>query len=155
MLRFYFIIFISIPLIIYYISVADYYCRHTEKYSEKDRYRLALEIIENIKKRGRIETVSIDTDKLPKDTGYIMYSNHQGKYDALGIMSAHDSPCSVVIDSKKSRLPVLDQVIELVNGKRLDRNDYHQQYRELQNLVNEVKNGRKYIYFPEGGYKHN
>ncbi len=155
MLRFYFIICISIPLIIYYIVMANYYCSHPSKYDEKARYNLALSVIKSVQLRGQIKTVVIDKDNLPKSGGYIMYSNHQGKYDALGIMVAHETPCSVVIDKSKSRTPLLNHVINLVDGKRLDRNDYHQQLGEIHSLIEEVKEGRRYIYFPEGGYNHN
>ena len=155
MFRFYTLIFFSIPLILYYILLADYYCRHEDRYDENIRFRLVLRIINSVKKRGRISTVVIDQDKLPKEGGYIMYSNHQGKYDALGIMSAHETPCSVVIDAERSRMLLLNQVVKLVKGKRLERNDFKQQVKELEKLIEEVKSGRRYIYFPEGGYDHN
>lgn len=135
--------------------MANYYCSHEERYNEEDRYRLAISLIKTIQRRGRIKTISYDSEKLPKDCGYIMYSNHQGRYDALGIMTSHTEPCSVVIDSERSKIMLLNHVVKLVKGKRLIRNNYHQQYQELHALVDEVKNGRKYIYFPEGGYDHN
>ena len=84
-----------------------------------------------------------------------MYANHQGKYDALGIMDAHIGPCSVVMDAERSKMPLADQVVSLVKGVRLDRSDFRQQVRVLSQMTEEAKNGRKFIYFPEGGYEHN
>ncbi len=155
MFRFYTLVTISIPLILYYVLLADYYYNHEDRYDEDACYKLVLRIINSVKKLGRIRTVVLDDDKLPKEGGYIMYSNHQGKFDALGIMEAHKTPCSVVADAERSKMLLFNQVIKLVRGKRLERHNLKQQVAELDKLTEEVKNGRRYIYFPEGGYDHN
>lgn len=155
MFRFYALVTITIPLILYYVLLADYYCDHEERYDEDARFALVLRIIGSVKRFGRIRTVVLDDDKLPKEGGYIMYSNHQGKYDALGIMEAHKTPCSVVADAERSQMLLFNQVIKLVRGKRLERHNMRQQVTELEKLTEEVRQGRRYIYFPEGGYDHN
>ena len=155
MLRFYLVIIFSIPLIAYYIIKAKYYYEHEELYDEVKCYKLANDIINSLKKRARIDTIAIDDDKLPEEGGYIMYSNHQGKYDALGIMSVHEKPCSVVMDAERSKMLLADQVVDLVRGKRLERNNMKQQMEELKSLTEEARAGKKFIYFPEGGYDHN
>ncbi len=155
MFRFYCLVGFSIFLIIYYILKAEYYCRHEDKYDMYKRYSLALSIIHDVKRRGRISTVSYGEENLPKDGGYIMYANHQGKYDALGIMDAHKEPCSVIMDAERSKMPLATQVISLVNGVRLDRTDFHKQVKALNQMTEDVRNGRRFIYFPEGGYMHN
>ncbi len=155
MFRFYCLVGFSIFLIIYYILKAEYYCRHEDKYDMYKRYSLALSIIHDVKKRGRIRTVSYGEEKLPKDGGYIMYANHQGKYDALGIMDAHKEPCSVIMDAGRSKMPLADQVVSLVDGVRLDRTDFHKQVKALAQMTEDVRGGRRFIYFPEGGYMHN
>ena len=48
-----------------------------------------------------------------------MFANHQGKYDALGIMLTHEEPCSVVMDEARSKMPLVKQFIDMVGGKRL------------------------------------
>lgn len=155
MFRFYYVITISILRILYYIKLADYYCAHEDKYDEQRRFQVVLNIIRDLKRRGRIRTVSLNSESLPKEGGYIMYANHQGRYDALGIIDAHKTPCSVVMDAERSRVMLTNQVVNLVHGKRLERNNIKQQFGELEKLTEEVKEGRRYIYFPEGGYDHN
>ena len=81
-----------------------------------------------------------------------MYSNHQGKYDTLGIMGSHPKPCTIVIDAYRSRLPITDSFIDLVQGSRLDRRDMKKQMKTIREIAEEVKAGRRYIVFPEGGY---
>ena len=106
-------------------------------------------------KPGHITTQGYGMHNLPDDGGYIMCPNHQGKYDALGIMLTHDKPCSVVMDIAKSNTPLVKQFINLVHGKRMDREDAKQSIKIIREMANETKEGRKFIIFPEGGYCHN
>ncbi len=155
MLRFYYVIIISIPLIIYYIFISIHYYKNADKYDEEQCYRLAQKIVGSLRKRARIRTVSYGSQHLPKEGGYIMYSNHQGKYDALGIISVHKNPCSVIMDAGKSRMVLATQFMDLIRGVRLDRRDYKQQLRAALQITEGAKQGKRYIYFPEGKYERN
>lgn len=84
-----------------------------------------------------------------------MCPNHQGKYDALGIMLSHDTPCSLVMDLDKSNSVLVREFIDLVDGKRLDKSDVRQAMRIIKEIANDVKAGKRYIIFPEGGYEFN
>jgi 1-acyl-sn-glycerol-3-phosphate acyltransferase len=130
-----------------------YYAKHPEKYSEEDCYFLAQEVIRRVKKASRVTTEYYGVENLPEGGGYIMYSNHQGKYDAVGILSGHKRPCSVLMDAKRSKMFIAKQFIDLLRGQRIDRESTRQQMRTLHNIGNEVKNGRVYLIFPEGGYR--
>lgn len=155
MVRFYYLIFITMPLIIYNVTKASYYIKHPEKYGEEKCYQLAQKFIDVVKKKGRIDTLIYGEENLPKSGGYVMYSNHQGRYDALGIIGAHEKPCSVVMDYERSLLPISNEFIGLLKGKRLKKNDFRQQVIIVQELITELKQGRKYLIFPEGGYSDN
>ena len=106
-------------------------------------------------RNGRIKTESTGQELLPKEGGYVMYSNHQGKYDTLGIMISHPKPCTVVIDAYRSKLPITDTFIDLVQGSRLDKRDMKTQLKTILEIADAVKAGRRYIIFPEGGYDNN
>ena len=69
MLRFSFVIIISIYLIIYYIIVADHYPDNRDKYDEFSCYNLARRMIGDIQERGNIRTIAYGKDKLPKVEG--------------------------------------------------------------------------------------
>lgn len=146
---------VSLPLVVYYICKAHYIERHGERFSEETRYKMARKCIGIMMRNGRIETESFGQELLPKEGGYVMYSNHQGKYDTLGIMSSHPKPCTIVIDAYRSKLPITDTFIDLVQGSRLDKTDMKKQLHMILQIADEVKNGRRYIVFPEGGYDHN
>ena len=155
MFRFYYVVITGMPLIIFYIIVMTVYALHPEKYDENKCYALAQKLIGLVKKRGRISTKVYGTENLPQRGGYVMYSNHQGKYDALGIMAAHNQPCSVVMDYERSRMPGTTQFISLIRGKRLKKNDLRQQVKMMAELAGEVREGRRFLIFPEGGYENN
>ena len=116
---------------------------------------MAQVMIEHVKKRGRIETIASGMENLPTEGGYIMFANHQGKYDALGVISVHEKPCTYVMDAKRSHLFIVTQLCELLKAKRLDKTDLRQQVQVINDVATEVKAGRRYILFPEGGYDHN
>lgn len=155
MFRFYYVVITGIPLIIFYIIVMTVYVSHPEKYDENQCYALARKLIGLVKKRGRISTKVYGVENLPRGGGYVMYSNHQGKYDALGILAAHERPCSVVMDYERSRMPGATQFISLIRGKRLKKGDLRQQVKLMAELAGEVEAGRRFLIFPEGGYRQN
>lgn len=155
MLRFCFVILVSLPFILGYLIKAAYIERHDDRYTEADRYRVARKAISIMQHNGFIHTDIYGKEHLPKSGGYVMYANHQGKYDALGIISGHEKPCTVMIDEKRSHQLITSQFVDLLKGSRLDKTDMKNQLKTILQIASEVKEGRRYIIFPEGGYDHN
>ncbi len=155
MLRFYYVAGSSPYFVVHMLLKYRKYMNHPEKYNREDKYRLAQHIMDHMRRRGRTKTEVFGLDNLPNDTGYIIYPNHQGKYDALGIMLYHDEPMGVLMEKKQSEKIVAKQVIDLVEGKRLDFEDPRQQLRVLKEISDEVAAGRKYLIFPEGKWGDN
>lgn len=153
MLRFIYVILGNLHRV-WMIPTMGYYSRHPEKYSEEFRYEYDRHCITIMKKRGRITTNAYGTYNLPEDGGYVMFANHQGKYDALGIMDSHNTPCSIVMDADRSYIPLVKQFIDLVQGKRIKLDDLRQAAGIISEVAEEVKQGRKFIIFPSGGYEH-
>jgi 1-acyl-sn-glycerol-3-phosphate acyltransferase len=60
-----------------------------------------------------------------------------------------------MIDEKRSHLFLTDQFVTLLKGSRLDKSNMKSQMQTILNVISEVKDGRRYIIFPEGGYYHN
>ncbi len=152
MLRFVYVIVMRTFSIIYFVPKMAYYAKHPERYSEKECYTLAQTVIKKVKNTARVSTEYYGLENLPTEGGYIMFSNHQGKYDALGILHGHKRPCSVLMDNKRSRMFIAKQFIDLLKGQRIEKHNPRQQIRTLGNIANEVSNGRIYLIFPEGGY---
>lgn len=129
--------------------------KHKDKYPEKTRYAYALRLIRFLKKSARITTEVYGTENLPEEGGYVMYPNHQGKYDALGIMYAHHNPCTFVMDKAKSYGFLVREMVDLLGAKRLALDDVRQNVRIMAQIEEEVKEGKRFILFSEGGYATN
>ena len=110
MLRFYYVAGSSPYFVVHMLLKYHKYMNHPEKYNREDKYRLAQHIMDHMRRRGRTKTEVFGLDNLPKDTGYIIYPNHQGKYDALGIMLYHDEP--------RQQLRVLNEIGQEVAAGR-------------------------------------
>ena len=154
MLRFVQVILWNLPRA-YMIPRMAYRARHGEKYSEEECYRYAQLAIRRMMRAGHISTQKYGTEHLPEEGGYMMFPNHQGKYDALGIMYAHEKPCSVVIADARSHGTLVKQFIDLIHGKRLVKDDPRQSVKIIRELTEDTKKGRRFIIFPEGGYHKN
>lgn len=98
MIRFIYVILANLLRIPYMVSKMRYQANHPEKYSETKRYSMVRHAITLVKRSGRIYTRAYGEENLPKEGGYVMFANHQGKYDVLGIVMSHKEPCSFVMD---------------------------------------------------------
>ncbi len=155
MIRFWFVIIISLPFILlYYIQGACIECFHSPE-DEQARYRLAKKVINTLRTNAFITTDVYGVENLPEESGYVMYANHQGKYDAVGIIYAHEKPCTILMDKHRSRMPILNAFMFLVRGSRLNKDDMKSQVHTIFDVAEQVKQGRRYIIFPEGGYDGN
>ena len=123
MSRFVYVIILCLPFILYFLWMVPFMERHEFRYDEQDRYRFARHMISIMKHNGRIKTDAYGLENLPADGGYIMYANHQDKYDALGIISVHDNPCTIMMDAKRSQMILANQFITLLKGCRLDKSN--------------------------------
>lgn len=155
MFKFLYVIFMNLFRAPYIIPKMRYEADHPDKFSEEERYRLVRHAITIMMKSGRIHTECFGEENLPKDQGYVMYPNHQGKYDALGIIISHKEPCSLVMDKAKSNTILVSEFVDLVQGKRLEKDNVRQGMQIILEVTEDVKNGMKYILFPEGGYEFN
>ena len=129
--------------------------KHKDKYPEKVRYAYAIRLIRYMMKSARVTTKVYGIENLPTEGGYVMYPNHQGKYDALGIMYAHKEACTFVMDKAKSYGFLVREIVDLLDAKRLELDDVRQNMKLMDNLTQEVKAGKRFILFSEGGYDHN
>ncbi len=155
MLRLWFIVIVSLPSIFSFIFTSWVIRIFRRVLSEKFCYKIAKKTLLKIMKRGRISTEVIGRENLPSEGGYVMYSNHQGKYDAVGIIYGHEAPCTILMDKKRSKLPIMKEFLSIIRGIGIDRSSIKTQIAAINRVSEEVKAGRKYIVFPEGGYNHN
>ena len=92
MLRFIYVIIANLFRAPWIIPKMRRMASHPDRYTISERYALAQQMIRYMSASGRISTEVYGIENLPDKGGYIMFPNHQGKYDALGIISTHPSP---------------------------------------------------------------
>ena len=93
---------------IYMVPKMAYKARHVQHYGEEACYAYARLAIRRMMRAGHITTKKYGVENLPGEGGYILAPNHQGKYDALGIMISHARQSIGVIkevaeDTKRGR----------------------------------------------------
>lgn len=155
MFRFIIVVLANIKRAPYLIPKMRKMFKHPERYSEQVRYAFAQKLIDYMKASGKIKTEVYGTENLPHEGGYVMFPNHQGKYDALGIIYAHKAPCSFVMDKAKSYSFLVKELVDMLGAKRLELDNVRQNLTIINEITEDVKQGKKYILFSEGGYDKN
>ncbi len=153
MFRLLYVIFINFFRIVYYVPKMSYISRHRDRYSEDERYALAQKLILTVMRTARVETEYSGVENLPQSGGYIMFSNHQGRYDPIGILSGHKLPCSFVIDKKRADQFLVRQFASLLDGISIDKESSKSQINALKALSKRAEEGRRCLVFPEGIYE--
>ena len=160
MWRFYYTIirnsFVLPGIINHMRHVAENDFKYSEKYNEENNYKYVRKhVVERMKRTGHIEIEGFGIENLPKEGGYMMYPNHQGKYDVYGMISVHEKPCSFVMDIEKSNSIFIKEITDILCGKRLDKKNNRQAITIINEVAKEVEEGRRIILFPEGEYDNN
>lgn len=154
-LRFKWVVISSLFYVMYAVPKAEYMLRHPEKYTDEEKFAFAMKIVGHMKKRARTETLVYGAENIPDEQGCIMYGNHQGKYDALGILLSLDKPCGVLWEKKQASRFLSRQVCGLINGVAIDLTDIRAKVRSIKEVSDRVKDGQNFLIFPEGGYADN
>ena len=101
-------------------------------------------------KGGRITIDAHGVENIPEEDGFIFFPNHQGLFDVLAILYACPRPFSVVMKKEVANIPFLKQVFACMKAIAIDRDDIRQGLKVIQQVAEEVKNGRNYLIFAEG-----
>lgn len=154
-LRFKTRLFFVIPYIYFrFLKPANKIVKDKTK-TDKENFDFAYSIILFLKKLFSTSTEVYGLENLPADGGYVMYSNHQGKYDALGIIDAIKKPFSILWDIRSAKQPITKQVSQLLKCEVIDTSQKQNFIPSMQRIAENVINGRPYLIFPEGGYSDN
>ena len=127
-----------------------HYAKHTDKYSEEEKYRHIQYILRLAVKGGNVDLQITGLENIPKENGFMLYSNHQGMFDVLAIAATCDNPIGAVLKKELYDIPFLHQIAVCTKSFAMDREDVRQSLTVIQNVTEEVKKGRNYLIFPEG-----
>lgn len=127
-----------------------HYAKHTEKYPELEKYRHIQYIFKTAVKSGNVDLKVYGEENIPKENGFMIYSNHQGMFDILAIPATCEQPLAAVLKKELKNIPFLKQVIACTKSFPMDREDVRQSMEVIAATAEEVKKGRNYLIFPEG-----
>ena len=127
-----------------------HYAKHTDKYPELTKYQHIQYIFQRAVKSGNVDLQVFGTENIPKESGFVMYSNHQGMFDVLAIPATCDQPLGAVLKKELKDIPFLKQVIACTKSFPMDREDVRGSMEVILAATKEVANGRNYLIFPEG-----
>ena len=154
-LRFKYTVLSSWHMVLHAVPKANRMIAEKEKHSLEERFAYARWIMDYMRRRARTRTKVFGKENIPTDSNYIMYPNHQGKYDALGILLAVDKPCGVLWGSKQAERLLSRQVCGLVDAVVIDLYNNRDKVRAIMDVTKQVKSGRNFLIFPDGGYTDN
>ena len=126
------------------------YAKHVDDYPEIERYQHIQYILRRAIRGGNVELTVTGQENIPTKGGFMLYSNHQGMFDVLAIAATCDTPIGAVLKKELYDIPFLHQIALCTKSYAMDREDVRQSLRVIQQVTEEVKNGRNYLIFPEG-----
>ena len=126
------------------------YAKHTDDYPEAEKWRLIQRILRLAIQGGNVDLQVTGLENIPTDKAFMMYANHQGMFDVLAIAATCDVPLGAVLKKELYDVPFLHQIAVCTKSFAMDREDVRQSLTVIQNVTEEVKNGRNYLIFPEG-----
>ena len=127
------------------------YAKNPDKFPEQERWDHIRHILQLAVKSGNLDLVVTGTEHIPAPgSGFMMYANHQGLFDVVAIAATCPTPLGAVLKKELQGIPFVQQVIDCTKSYPMDREDVRQSLTVIQNVTEEVKNGRNYIIFPEG-----
>ena len=126
------------------------YAKNTDDYPEEEKWSHIQHILRLAIKGGNIDLKITGLENIPAENGFMMYANHQGMFDVLAIAATCESPMGAVLKKELYDIPFLHQIAVCTKSFAMDREDVRQSLTVIQNVTEEVKNGRNYLIFPEG-----
>ncbi len=157
MLSFIMMLFIGFFPLWTLIFYSMYVIAHKEKYDKYKRRRIVNGFLHTIEFSSFTRATFHGLENIPpeEDGGFLIVPNHQGKYDALGVLHAFPYPVSVLMETHQAHKLCAQQVMGLIDGEFIDLASPRQQLRVIRRMGERIRDGEKFIVFPEGGYTDN
>ncbi|WP_029505423.1 lysophospholipid acyltransferase family protein [Lachnoclostridium phytofermentans] len=121
-----------------------------DKHDRFERYAWLHKYAPIVNRRGRVTIDCHGLENLPKETGYILFPNHQGLFDALAFLETHERPFVTVKKKEVKDIFFLRDIITILQAEIIDREDIRQSMTVIKNMTNRVKGGENFVIFAEG-----
>jgi len=151
-LRFKYVVLRSTFKMLRMLPKANQMIANKEKYGVMERFRYAQDIMNCVKKNSRTTTEVYGRNNIPENETCIFYANHQGKYDAIGILVELDEPCGVLWEERQAKKILGRQVCGLIDGVAINLTNIKKMAEAIFKVSDLVSKGKNFLIFPEGGY---
>ena len=139
--------FFRLPYMLFMIFHTN---RCRKKYDRATRYAYLHRFVRWANWGGRVKVHADGMENIPADSGFIMYPNHQGMYDTLTMLEAVDRPFSPVVKIELKKVGLLHTVIDMLDGKYMDRRDLRQSMGIITDMAKQAAAGDAFVIYPEG-----
>lgn len=127
-----------------------YYAKHTDEVSDDKKNEFLKWIVYRANKGGNVIIESSGVENIPKEESFMLFPNHQGLYDVLALVDTCPRFFAAVMKQELKDIPFIKQVIAVMKGYVIDRDDVRQSMKVIQQVSKEVSEGRNFMIFPEG-----
>ena len=127
-----------------------HYAKYTDRYPEQEKWDHISRIMQLAVKSGNVDLQVTGLENLPQEGPFMLYANHQGMFDVVAIAATCRLPLGCVLKKELENVPLLKQIIACTKSFPMDRSDTRQSLTVIQNVIAELKQGRRYLIFPEG-----
>jgi len=139
-------LFLKAPYYLYCI----WRCGKKDNISLEESYACVKKVTKAANRAGRVSIEVYGTENIPKENGFIFFPNHQGLFDVLVFLDSCPVPFSFVIKKEASNIILLKQVVAALKAIPIDREDLKQSLQVINQMAEEVKQGRNFLIFAEG-----
>lgn len=135
---------------------APYYLFRIGQYGRKkdwnleEAYAYVKKVTKAANRAGRVKIEAYGLENIPDENGFIFFPNHQGLFDVLVFLESCPVPFSFVIKKEASKIILLKQVVAALRAIPIDREDIRQSMQVINQVTEEVKNGKNFLIFAEG-----
>lgn len=143
-------VFRSLPFVPIWFYKICRYGSTKDRHTEQERYDFLRSIVKKVNRSGRVTVEIHGCSNIPDENGFILFPNHQGLFDVLAIIDGCPKPFGVVIKKEAADIILVKQVVRLLGGISIDRENIRESLQVIKTVTEEVKKKRNFLIFPEG-----
>lgn len=153
MFRFFHTIMCRFPLPLIYIHKMKKIIKDESPF--EDKYKYCVKVMKRINKLGNIYVQKFGEENLTHD-GTLYISNHQGRYDGIGIFTTmEDYPMSLLAIKSRINFPMYREMFAMLNGIVVDPDNMRNQIKLMKEMGDRLAKGESFLVFIEGKYGDN
>ncbi len=137
------------PKSLFYISQIWWYSKKKNR-TDEENFALLKRVTHEAIVAGKVEIDIHGLENIPEENGFIYFPNHQGLFDVLTFIDTSTQPFRIVMKKEVSNTILVKQVLILLKGQSIDREDIRQSMKVIKEMTLEVKEGKNYLIFAEG-----